>query len=49
MAGLMRMTNFQQRTMCDFVGATHFNEFMTKNELSHRARALALVAQHLST
>ena len=34
MAGLMRMTKFQQRTMCDFVGATHFNEFMTKNELS---------------
>ena len=33
-AGLMRMTKFQQRTMCDFVGATHFNEFMTKNELS---------------
>ena len=33
-AGLMRMTKFQQRAMCDFVGAAHFNEFMTKNELS---------------
>ena len=34
MAGLMRMTKFEQRVMCDFVRATHFNEHMTKNELS---------------
>ena len=34
MAGLMRMTKFEQRSMCDLVGATHFDEFTTKNELS---------------
>ena len=34
MAGLMRMTKFEQRSMCDFVGAKDFDEFTTKNELS---------------